>query len=628
MVERLSERHRREKQLALGALALLLACGLAACATPRIRTPVPALLHADPVDNPQGRVLVSVYGRAFGSPGAGSSALLRDAAGRTVLEIASSDPESVQLWSDTQIVLAAPSAAAAPDLRLEVRTPRGTSRAAPLEAFRYEHFDVPSDPGTNPVPVALAIDAKSTLWLNEEFHTGVKRRSASGEWQSFATPRAKGDGVFALTLLGDQPSHIATFGESVLVDPEGRAWFTESGQAPYAGTQANHARILRLDPGSDSPQVYNVPGNQNGVIGLGFERSTGRIWFTQSRRARRVGGREIVAQRARLTSFHPDEIPSEPGFDFTPSEHCVLAEGQELGTCSVRAQRRCLDDRDCVLADRVCAPGASARGCFREFEMPEDSDVFVPGHLLMHSDGSVWYAAYWGGNHIGRLDPATGRFQLFPLARPPGEATCDRSGCQCFGLGDPGVPACSDRCCVYLLLGRGPWQLAEEASGDVVVTAQESNGLSRFAYARRDDPRCQALARGRNPCIRDIAVPGFDYTREQLAALARDAQGTLWFTQGQGFDSTPRSLTSVGFLPAGSEQVTLLPPLSYFPFTSSGSECLPAGQFVGFHGAGIAADPRTGAVWFADLCRKRLGRLLRRDAATTAGEAPSEPARP
>ena len=170
----------------------------------------------------------------------------------------------------------------------------------------------------------------------------------------------------------------------------------------------------------------------------------------------------------------------------------------------------------------------------------------------------------------------------------------------------------------------------------MVLTAQETTGLTRFAYARRDDPRCRTLEDGRNPCMRDLPVPGLDFTREQLAGLARDAEDTLWFTQGQNFESTPRSHTSVGFIAAGSDRVTLLPPLSYFPFVSSGAECRPAGAFVGFHGGGIAADPRTGAVWFADLCRKRLGRLLRLERSSSGPRAralpmprrESRPARP
>ena len=50
-----------------------------------------------------------------------SNSLLVDAAGARVLEIASSDPESLLLWSDAQIVLAAAAPAAAADLRVHDR---------------------------------------------------------------------------------------------------------------------------------------------------------------------------------------------------------------------------------------------------------------------------------------------------------------------------------------------------------------------------------------------------------------------------------------------------------------------------------------------------------------------------
>jgi len=599
---------------------------LTACATPRIYGPVPQLVHPDATDNPEGRVLLSLNGEGFGPglygpsgandcarPGAGSFVRVLRADGTVLLTAESTDPSTVRSWSDRRIVITAPSTLAAErDLRVEVCTPRGASGSVATAAWQYDHFDLPrSDPTANPSPLAIAIDGSGGVWVNEEFHTQLKGLSPSGAWSVFDLPQAPGPGIFASALFPNAPSRAATLGESILVDPRGRVWLTEAGPAPYAGSAANHARIVMLDPESGTLRMYNVPGDGNGVVGLAFDPTTGRVWFTEARRSIREGGVEHVALRARLTSFDPDGIAPDPRFDFKPRERCVADPGERVGRCSVTGHRRCLDDDDCVLAAEVCPPApGDDRACFREHEIPEQDDVLLPGPLLRHSDGTLWYSAFWGGDLVGRFDPATGVFQRFRLAPPPGEATCDRRACWCF-VEDPWKPPCPSRCCEYLLLGRGPWKLDEEADRDVVFCSQSGGSISRIPWERRDDPRCAALGPdGANPCVVDHPIPGYDPAIEQMHSLAADAAGNVWFEQSQMTKDDPNALSSVGFLQAATERVILFPPLSIYPYVSRGFECQPAGAFVGFQGAGIAVDPRTGAVWFADFCRKRLGRIV------------------
>jgi streptogramin lyase len=593
-----------------------------ACASPQIDPPVTGLFHEDPADNPEGRVLLSVTGSGFGTPETAApwDAFIRDAFVRIVdargdelLTASASDAEIVHLWSERQIVLTVPEELiTGPGTALQVCAPGGASAAAEVASFRYEHYDVPrSDLSTNPLPLALAVDPSGAVWLNEEFHTQIKRLSPRGGWSVVDVPQAGGAGIFASTLFGDDPTRIATLGEQVLVDPRGRIWFSESGEALYGGEHANRARILMVDPSHSELQVFNVPGDNGGVIGLAWDPEGERLWFTQARRFARVGQVEYVAQEARLTSFDPSVIPSAPLYDFPPVESCERPAGETLGTCSISAHRRCIDDRDCVLAHQVCAPGGSDdRACFREHELPPEFGVYLPGHLLHHSDGTLWYAAYWGGNHVGRFDPATGLFQRYPLARPAGESSCS-DDCGCFAS-HPAEPECPERCCLYRLLGQGPWMLAEEPGGDVVFTAQEGGGVSRVDYARRDDPQCQALdASGRNPCIASHAVPGFDPERLVMHSLARDADENLWVSLGPtpDFASDPESRASLGLLEASTGPFVLLPPLSLYPYTSSGRECTGTGEPVAFSGAGVAFDPEAGAIWFADFCRKRVGRI-------------------
>ena len=104
-----------------------------------------------------------------------------------------------------------------------------------------------------------------------------------------------------------------------------------------------------------------------------------------------------------------------------------------------------------------------------------------------------------------------------------------------------------------------------------------------------------------------VAPPGL-----RVHSLALDHAQNVWFTQ-DGPISDTSARTSVGYVLADWSGYVLLPPLSLYPFfNSDGSYCQTDPQgFVSFTGAGISIDPDTQAIWFADYCRKRLGRLRR-----------------
>jgi streptogramin lyase len=619
------------------AALLILAVWVLGCATPTLYAPATALVHVDPDDNPRSEMLLSLIGERLGLPLAAPPRGPRcgtqrehyfvriRAAGQPVLEIESTQRQSIRLWSDRQIVLWIPGAlAGAPELRIEVCTPGGLLSAVPVQRFVYDHFAVPrSDPEANPSPLAIAIDARSTVWVNEEFHSQVKSLSAEGEWSILDIPHPPGPGTFALTIFGESRSRVATFGESILVDPEQRVWLSEGGPAPYPGALPNHSRVLRIDPGNDEVTAYMVPGDNNGVIGLAFARDSGRIWFTQAKRVTvDADGAPRVVHEASLSSFDPMAIEPNSSQDLAPASPCALSPGAAVGTCSATPQRRCARDEDCTLAEQVCLDSSDSKvACFRVYPLPADAGVFLPGPMLSHSDGTQWYAGYWGGNHLGRLDPATGEFERFPLPRPPLERRCNFASCSCFDS-SPGKPPCPDFCCRYQLLGRGPWGLIEERSGDIAFCGTEAGFVSRLHRDRIGDPRCTSLdATGANPCISDYPVPNFDPLKQQMHSLAQDAAGNIWFATGQGFAGDPASLASLGYLDARTERVILLPPLALFPYAAMPGDCQPPGKFVGFSGSGLAVDERTGAIWFADYCRKRLGRLLPYPLTPAAGQA-------
>ncbi|HET9599761.1 MAG TPA: hypothetical protein VFP65_29575 [Anaeromyxobacteraceae bacterium] len=634
---------------ALPALAPALAAAIAAAAAAACRSsPAPAhaasvhepallLVHEDAVDNASGEVAVAVHGSglgaaapgsfredACGTPVGGAFVVLRDAAGAALFTARSTEASEVVSWTDARVVLRAPGAAAAA-ARFEVCT-SGAHLAGAVTRWAYDHVDVPPSPGTSAAPLAVALDAAGRLFLNEEFHTrfhvlegaaapggaqssapGEAQGSAPGEaqssWLAIDLPQAAGPGIFAQTVFGDTPSRIATLGEAVAVDPRGRAWFGEAGPAPYRGPNANHARVGAYDPATGRLDLWAVPGDANGVVGVAWDEGRRRVWFSQARRSSR-GTAPGVALEARLTSFDPDSVPADGGdLAFAPGEACLVPAGAGVGACSATASRRCVTDADCALADRVCPPGAGDRpGCFREYELPSALGVELPSQLLVHSDGSLWYSAYWGGRHVGRLDPATGAVDAWPLPAPAGQRSCSYAGCDCFAA-DP-ARRCAAHCCQYLLLGAGPWSLVEGAGGEVFGCGQASLALFRVDASAPGRPACRALdAGGANPCVTVWPVPGASPGSDLLHSIALDAAGRVWFTLSPavGHERDPAHPASVGWLDPGSGRVFLFPPLSAYGMED-------AGGFVGFGGAGIAVDAG-GAAWFADYFRRRVGRL-------------------
>jgi streptogramin lyase len=488
---------------------------------------------------------------------------------------------------------------------------------AQVAFFTYRHVDVPRSPRPHASPLAIAIDDRSRVVVNEEFHTQLKRFDPAAGWEVFDLPQGPAGPIFATELFGAGRTDVSMFGESVVVDPSGRAWATEGGWMLHRGAHPNHSRIVMLEPDGGAARIWPVPGNDNSVVGVVYDQASERVWFTQAQRVQRAGDVEHVAYPARLTSFDPGAIPPDAEFDFLPRERCELPDAAYVGVCSRTRSRPCLDDRDCVLADRICTDDAAAdRACFREHAIPTppgEPPLVLPGPLLRHSDGTIWYAGYLGGNYIGRFDPATDTFQRFPLARPPGEASCDFRDCVCFPPTGSGQTACPKRCCLYQLLGRGPWGLAEEAAGGVALSAQEAGAVALLPKDRFDDPRCAVLdASGANPCLSEFPLPDYDPTRTQLHSVARDDAGNLWFGESSidGRDDEPARGASIGYVQAGTGHVILLPPLSLYPFTSSGIECRPSGEPVAFSATGIAFDARTRSIWVADYCRKRLGEIV------------------
>lgn len=468
--------------------AILVVATSSACAGPRIASPILGAIREAPL---------TIAGEGFGQAGPGSALIVH--AGERRISIPSTS-EAVLHWDDAKIILAIDAAARSGALR--VRTPQGVSALSLVEVYQYEWFDIPPTPGTNAVPLSIAIDDRRQVWINQEFHLAFQRFDpATGVVQGLSIPRPPDPGPFATTLFRDHRTQMSMLGEDVLVDPRGRVWFSQGGGYLYSGEHPNHSRVVCYDPDAEPGaqwRIYNMPGDWNEIIGLAWDEARGRMWVAQ-------GGLEAGPK---IASFDPERIPFDNHYDFSRS-----------------------------LLHQICEEGQPTEDCYRVYRLPERS--LQPAHLLVDRRGLVWYTAFWG-NRIGVLDPDTGRVIEYPL--PPA-----------IGLGDP-----------VWLVGSGPWQIVEAADGDIIFNEYFDSTIGRFDANRLFDPACRSLdAQGRNPCIREWVVPEVDLRDQTVHSIAFDARGRLWFTQDATKDTATDA--SLGFITADGRQVVRLPSLGHFP---------------------------------------------------------------
>ncbi len=587
----------------------LLACGIGS-ARAEVKVNSPALA----VRTTGGSVVaVSVTGEGFGArPDGGALMVDAIAHGVRLRETIGATDSRVVVWKDVHVVVLLPQAFER--VRVRVVTRLGSGRRVTSDEWVHDSFDTSAAAGPYGPPTSAAIDAAGRVWVNPEFKSNnYFFDPAEQRVRPAFYPRAPSPAPFQMCLPHCGASHDAQTGEAVAIDDRGRVWMPESGPATAAGRPRNHGRVVMYDPAAATVRLYNLPGDDNGVMGVAWDAPRGLLWLAQTNDTRR-------GSQGSLLAFDPERVPfetfawdvaTEPGsavgaFDFPVTATCQREGGP--GACSNAAHRPCTDDEDCVLADLFCAAGEDD-GCYREYPL----GIFQPGHVTVHPDGRVWFAEFSVGlgSSLGRLDPATGAVELFPLAQAP------------F------APASFPISLLHLRL-RGVWDVKVERRGGIVATEFGSNRLVRFPAQRMGDTRaCRALsavgvspadctsaydsatgafvlgdARCTNPCLEDRVVPGTwaaDATHPPLTHLAMgsltdvapDQDGTLWFAQGY-VDRRGR--------------VYLWPPLLALQQTSF-SRNSPSLWYDGI--GGVVLDARTGEVWGVDYRGRQLHRLRR-----------------
>jgi NHL repeat len=544
---------------------------------------------------------IAISGSGFGVPGSNASVHLGHrpvppATGPVKTATIRSTDKQILVWNDQQIVIGVTSLNWFPT-SVQVFTSADKSAIVPSNDYTYTSYPTrPAGFMNAPPPLAIAVDPVRRVFINEEFHVSLNAWSPTTMAVSPLSnyPLSPLPGIFAQRLFGDSPTQTSILGEDVLIDPQGTAWFTEGGALNYGGTNPNHSRILAYNPVAQTFKAYDIPGDNNEVIGIAWDAARHRMWFTSSGRSKSVDpgspgatctilGCTATAVPSRIVSFDPANIPTDNAFAFpTTGLTCNGVSSSSVGTCSNVPSRGCITVNDCVLAERICPSAVSDDShCYHEYPLPPAISTQV-AHMVLDAQGMVWYTAYGGGNYLGRLDPSHNQFTTFPLP-PPLQGS---------------------------VFAGAPWQIAIAPGGDIVFTEFTDNQVSRFDAARATDPACLALdANSNNPCIRSFVTPGPD--AQTLHSLAVDASGQTWFGQGGSNNATSSSL-SVGYVTSDWSGIVMFPPLSLYRFTSDGTQCgVAQGQPVAFSAAGVAVDFSTGDVWVADFCRKRLDQLHR-----------------
>ncbi len=428
----------------------------AVLAPPQIDSPILATIQ---------QTTLTIPGSGFGQAGPGSSIIARIGGQRITIP---STAAAVVSWEDEKIVLSVDEFVRSGSIR--IRTPEGISPPSRVDVFSYDWFDIPPTPGTNGVPLSIEVDGEGQVWVNQEFHLEFQHLDpVAGVVTGLAIPKPPNPGPFATTLFGDHRTQTSVLGEDVLVDPQGRIWFTQGGGSLYSGAYPNHSRVVCFDPHAQPGnewRVYNMPGDWNEIIGLAWDEPRGRMWVAQG----------SLETGPILASFDPERIPYDNHFDFSTS-----------------------------LMHQVCEEGEPTDDCYRVYRLPPGSKH--PAHMVVDDHGLIWYTAYWG-NRIGVLHPESGRIIEYPLPEP-------------IGLGDP-----------VWVVGSGPWQMVEAPNGDIIFCEFFDSTIDRFIARRALDPDCRSLnGEGRNPCIVEWVVPGADLRNQRVHSIAYDLEGRLWFTQ-------------------------------------------------------------------------------------------------
>ena len=472
------------------------------------------LVTTEPVVAGIESIPIEIKGSGFGEAGYGKSVVVHSSSG--TVEYLATD-QAVELWSDSEI-----------KINLDLGTGSGTIDVKifnqsisdiQFEMFRYEWHDMLVDGVQAAPPLAITVDESSRVWVNQEFHRHKFQMfdQSTSQMNMIPVPEPAGPGIFGSLFNPDIQTHGSSLGEQIVVDSDGYVWFTQGGGSIYTGNMENHSRIVRVDPNNPTPEnsrVYNIPGDQNEVMGLAWDESRGLMWATQAGLNAVAGG---GGTGAALISFNPETTEWDNDFDFTSS------------------------------IDHLITDDSMNNSGFEFHWLGNGNEQTAPANLVIDEYGGIWVTLFWG-NSILHYVPETGEMREIPLA-----------------------DSISGKFPNWF--GGNPWEIELDGQGHVVFTEFVDLTVGRIAIADAQNDECLSLnAEGLNPCVEEISVlPGYDFSEGfGLHSLMHDLHGNLWFTPTAGkIVAEEDNDLSVGFITPSWQHVVMLPTLARFPAISS-----------------------------------------------------------
>ncbi|MGO9876796.1 MAG: hypothetical protein ACLPVY_23725 [Acidimicrobiia bacterium] len=277
---------------------------------------------------------------------------------------------------------------------------------------------------------------------------------------------------YAIRMFGiDSPTSTSVLGERV-IDTGSAVWYTQGGELFYDGIHPNHSTLIKVDyRGHDNPTddpvcAIDVPGDNNQVIGIAYDPTTNRVWFTESH----------AGHGSALDWFVDNgSIPCDNHLNYSnPSDVAAVSAANH---CTV----------------------ATETGCIHQIDLPTTAGL--AGHITIDTfSGYAWFVDFTG-RELDRYPLKGGAVQSFPLPKSVSSS----------------------------LFNGFPWEIQADANA-VYLNEYSDNTLLRFDKTiANPTTRCATLTDGKNPCISELFLPmaGPDTNAHSIALVGNKLWFTI-----------------------------------------------------------------------------------------------------
>src|SRR5262249_2323983 len=144
---------------------------------------------------------------------------------------------------------------------------------------------------------------------------------------------------------------------------------------PAVGPPRDHGRVLMYDPTNSQERVYDLPGDQNGFLGITWDARRRRVCVSQTDSLAYGPGSTRVSDEPARVLFgtfswtRGQQVQTvQSAFAFATPAACDTGGSNQPATCSNAPTHACQSVEDCVRADLFCPPGVlDDSGCYHAY---------------------------------------------------------------------------------------------------------------------------------------------------------------------------------------------------------------------------------------------------------------------